>query len=71
MENKSGIQPIEYKVLVIPDIVTDETLGGIVRPDRVKEIASRGRAEVAKLKWDETVRELLDIFCELGAQARW
>ena len=38
MENKSGIQPIEYKVLVIPDIVTDETLGGIVRPDRVKEM---------------------------------
>ena len=40
-------------------------------PDRVKEMASRGRAEVAKLKWDETVRELLDIFCELGVEARW
>ena len=38
MENKSGIQPIEYKVLVLPDILSDETVGGIIRPDRVKEI---------------------------------
>jgi len=38
MENKSGIQPIEYKVLVLPDTLSDETVGGIIRPDRVKEI---------------------------------
>ena len=36
--NTSGIQPIEYKVLVIPDILSDATVGGIIRPDRVKEI---------------------------------
>ena len=38
MLNKSGIQPIEYKVLVLPDILSDATVGGIIRPDRVKEI---------------------------------
>ena len=38
MKNKSGIQPIEYKVLVLPDILSDATVGGIIRPDRVKEI---------------------------------
>jgi len=38
MSNKSGIQPIEYKVLVLPDILSDATVGGIIRPDRVKEI---------------------------------
>jgi len=37
-ENPSGIQPIEYKVVIRPDEVTDETLGGILRPDRVKEL---------------------------------
>lgn len=36
--NRSGIQPIEYKVLVLPDTLSDETVGGIIRPDRVKEI---------------------------------
>ena len=38
MENESGIQPIEYKVLVLPDTLSDATVGGIIRPDRVKEI---------------------------------
>ena len=38
MQNKSGIQPVEYKVLVLPDILSDATVGGIIRPDRVKEI---------------------------------
>jgi len=38
MENESGIQPIEYKVVIRPDEVSDQTLGGILRPDRVKDI---------------------------------
>lgn len=38
MENESGIQPIEYKVLIRPDEVTDKTLGGIIRPDRLKDL---------------------------------
>ena len=38
MQNKSGLQPIEYKVLVLPDILSDATVGGILRPDRVREI---------------------------------
>lgn len=38
MENRSGIQPIEYKVLVLPDTLSDVTAGGIIRPDRVKEM---------------------------------
>ena len=38
MENTSGIVPIEYKVLILPDKIADETIGGIVKPDRVKEM---------------------------------
>jgi co-chaperonin GroES (HSP10) len=38
MENKSGIQPIEYKVLVLPDTLSDKTAGGIIRPERQQEI---------------------------------
>ena len=38
MKNKSGLQPIEYKVLVLPDILSDETLGGILKPGRVKDL---------------------------------
>lgn len=36
--NKSGLQPIEYKVVIKPDVVTDASIGGIIRPDRVKEL---------------------------------
>ena len=37
MENKSGIHPVEYKVLVAPRKVEEKTAGGIIMPDEVKE----------------------------------
>lgn len=35
--NKSGIKPVEFKVLVKPKAVKEKTAGGIVIPDQVKE----------------------------------
>lgn len=33
MENTSGINPIEFNVLVLPDKVEEKTAGGIILPD--------------------------------------
>ncbi|WP_299477016.1 hypothetical protein [uncultured Paracoccus sp.] len=35
--NLSGIDPLEYKVLVLPEKVEEKTKGGILLPDEVKE----------------------------------
>lgn len=35
--NKSGITPVEYKVLVRPERVEEKTAGGIILPDEVRE----------------------------------
>ena len=35
--NKSGIYPVEFKVLVKPRIVEEKSKGGIIFPDQVKE----------------------------------
>lgn len=37
MENKSGIYPTEYKVLVSPIKVDEKTKGGIILPDEHKD----------------------------------
>lgn len=37
MENKSGLKPVEYKVLVKPITVEERTAGGIILPDQVKD----------------------------------
>lgn len=37
MENKSGIQPIEFNVLILPDAVEEQTAGGIWKPDNLKD----------------------------------
>ena len=37
MQNKSGISPREYRVLVKPDRVEDVTPGGIIIADETKE----------------------------------
>lgn len=36
-ENPSGIEPLEYNVVVRPEKVEDQTRGGIYIPDEVKE----------------------------------
>ncbi len=33
MKNESGIRPVEYRVLVLPDVVEEKTVGGIILPD--------------------------------------
>ena len=37
MQNTSGIQPVEYKVLVLPEKIEEKTEGGIILPDQTKE----------------------------------
>jgi len=44
MQNNSGITPIEYKVLVLPDEARKKTAGGVILPDTVNE--ARQAAEV-------------------------
>lgn len=35
--NSSGIRPVEYNVLVLPDVAEETTSGGVFLPDDVKE----------------------------------
>lgn len=35
--NKSGIQPLEYKVLILPYEIEEKTSGGIIITDTLKE----------------------------------
>ena len=37
MNNTSGITPIEYRVLVLPDAVAEKTKGGVILPDLHKD----------------------------------
>lgn len=45
MENKSGINPVEYKVLILPDEIKEKTQGGIIIPDMTKD-----REQMAQVK---------------------
>ena len=36
--NESGIRPVEYKILIKPDIVEEKTAGGIIKPDKTHEM---------------------------------
>ena len=36
--NQSGIHPVEYKVLVLPDEVKEKTKGGIYLPETTREM---------------------------------
>lgn len=37
MKNESGLKPMEYKVLVLPDVVEEKTKGGIYLPEQSQE----------------------------------
>ena len=37
MQNESGIRPVEYKILVLPDPIEEKTAGGIFKPDQTHE----------------------------------
>lgn len=45
MVNESGLRPVEFKVLILPDEVKEKTKGGIILPDMTKE-----RQEMAQVK---------------------
>lgn len=45
MENRSGIVPVEYKVLILPDSVKERTAGGIILPEMMKD-----REQMAQVK---------------------
>lgn len=38
MKNESGIRPVEYKILILPDVVQAKTAGGIFLPDINKDM---------------------------------
>lgn len=37
IENKSGIEPVEFQVLVRPDVIEEKTAGGIIKPNMSHE----------------------------------
>jgi len=37
MEGFKGIIPVEYKVLILPDVVDDKSAGGMYLPDSVRD----------------------------------
>jgi chaperonin GroES len=43
--NKSGIQPVELKVLVLPDPIEEKTSGGLFVPDTVRDKESRAQVK--------------------------
>ena len=45
MENKSGLKPVEYKVLILPKKVEEKTAGGIFIPDSAKTKEEFQRSE--------------------------
>lgn len=45
MENPSGIQPIELKVLVLPDPIEEKTSGGLFVPETVRDKESRAQVK--------------------------
>ena len=42
MSNKSGVEPIEYNVIILPDAVKEKTAGGIILTDETKEQEQSG-----------------------------
>lgn len=61
MQNTSGIHPVEYMVLVLPDPVEERTKGGLIRPETTKEkeefASVRGvLVEASKLAFSELPR---------------
>ena len=45
MENKSGIRPVKFQVLVKPKEIEDRTAGGIIIPEKARERREREQAE--------------------------
>jgi chaperonin GroES len=37
MENRSGIKPLEFKVVILPETVEAKTAGGLFMPETVRE----------------------------------
>jgi len=42
-DNKSGIRPFQFKVLILPDETKKVTTGGIILPDEAVDLESRGQ----------------------------
>ncbi len=45
MTNKSGIQPVELKVLVLPDPIEEKTTGGLYIPEITRDKESRAQVK--------------------------
>ncbi len=51
MQNTSGIDPIEYRVLVLPEVVEEKTAGGIFLPEQAQD----------KEKWAQMKAQLVAV----------
>lgn len=49
IDNKSGLYPVEYKVLVKPDKIEEKTAGGIILPESVMEQERLGVAKMTMI----------------------
>lgn len=73
MTNTSGIEPIDQRVVVLPDPVEEKTKGGIILPDQHKDqqrwAQARGTLVAAgACAWSEAKRERGFVAPEPGAR---
>ena len=73
MQNRSGINPTEYKVLVLPDKVEEKTAGGIYKPqttrDRDQHAATTGTLVAISpmaFKFDDWPPQYKDLLPKVG-----
>jgi chaperonin GroES len=56
--NTSGIEPLDLRVLVLPDVIEEKTTGGIIMPETVREREKYAKVEatiiaVGENAWEE------------------
>jgi co-chaperonin GroES (HSP10) len=67
LKNTSGLRPVEYKILILPDAVEETSAGGIIKPSKAHEteqwaqvkgtlVAIGGKAFI---DWPDEEREVL------------
>jgi len=62
VENASGIEPVEYNVVVEPRDLQTQTTGGVIMPDEVVEREGFARTEgVLLAKSDIAFSDLIDV----------
>lgn len=45
IENKSGIRPVRYSVIILPDVLEQKTPGGIIKPDHLQALEQNAQVK--------------------------